>query len=104
MYMNSSYIHNYAESTKHICKCTIISIIMILLFIISPLNKFTLITVIGRFIIILLLVYTILMNTYLASNFTISFIDGEWNPLKTNVLCSYVFTLFLLGLLIKVIL
>ncbi len=101
-------IHDYAESTKHICKCTIISIILILLFIISPLNKFTLMSVIGKFIIILLLVYTIFTNTYLASTFAtssnVSFIDGQWNPLKTNVLCSYVFTLFLSGLLIKVIL
>jgi hypothetical protein len=74
---------------------------------ITPLNTFILSSIFGKVIILSLLGYTLYYNTQqtnkIVNNFDIDLWNDNWNPLKTNVLCSYVFSIFLLGLFISVV-
>ena len=87
--------------------CLGLSVILIVLFIITPLNTFMLSSIFGKVIIMTLLGYTLYYNTQqtnkFVKNFNINIWNDNWGPLKTNVLCSYIFSLFLLGLIISVI-
>jgi len=75
----------------------------------TPLNNFFLSSIFGKIIIITLLGYTLYYNTQqtnkFVKNFDINILNenSNWDPLKTNVLCSYTFSLFLLVLIISVI-
>jgi hypothetical protein len=106
--MNSTItIEHFANTTKNICLTSTISIILILLFIVSPLRKILFISIIGKIGIIILLsvcLYIILNTTFKFINENeISFINSEWNELKSNLLCNYVFSFFLFVLLFYVI-
>jgi uncharacterized membrane protein len=104
--MNNS-VKDFADSTKNVCLCSTISIVLILIFIISPLNKILIASIIGKIGIIILLIATVFMiinNTY---NFTknngITMTNGSWDQLKSNIICNYIFAIFLLILLLFVI-
>ena len=100
---NTSLVMQYAKSTQNVCLCLSISALLIIIFILSPLNTFLLSSIFGKVIISFLLVYTIYYNlkqtNTFASSFNISFVENSWSPVKTNVLCSYIFTIFLFVLL-----
>ena len=104
--MNSNQhfsLNTFTDTTKRACTCSAASIFLIVLFIISPLSSFVITSIFIRVIILLLLAYTIYLNTqqtnYLrqASNLNLSNEVGL--QLNINIVCSYVFTLFI-GLLI----
>ena len=103
---HSQLIIEYAKSTKNVCMCLGIASILIILFILSPLNSFMLSSIFGKTIIMVLLVYMIYYNlkqtNTFSNNFNISFTDGNWHPIKTNIVCSYAFSAFLLVLLVSV--
>lgn len=106
----SSYntpIIEYAKSTQKVCMCLAISVFVIILFMMTPLKSFILSSIVGKIIIITLLGYTIYYNinqtNKVSNNYNISLMSGNWNELKTNVICSYIFTLFLLVLLLSVV-
>ena len=96
-------LNTFTDTTKKACTCSAASIFLIVLFIISPLSSFVITSIFIRIIILLLLAYTIYLNTqqtnYLrqASNLNLSNEVGL--QLNINIVCSYVFTLFI-GLLI----
>ena len=96
-------LNTFTDTTKKACTCSAASIFLIVLFIISPLSSFVITSIFIRVIILLLLAYTIYLNTqqsnYLrqASNLNLSNEVGL--QLNINIVCSYVFTLFI-GLLI----
>ncbi len=100
-------IIEFSKSTQNVCMCLGLSVILIVLFIITPLNTFMLSSIFGKVIIMTLLGYTLYYNTQqtnkFVKNFNINIWNDNWGPLKTNVLCSYIFSLFLLGLIISVI-
>lgn len=104
--MNNS-IEDFAKSTKNICLCSTLSIFLILVFIISPINKILMLSLIGKIGIIVLLMITIFLminNTYgFTQNNDISFLEGNWSQLKSNIVCNYIFSIFLLVLLLFVI-
>jgi hypothetical protein len=89
--------------------CLGLSVIFIILFMMTPLNTFLLSSIFGKVIILTLLGYTLYYNTQqtnkFVNNFNISIfnLNSNWDPLKTNVLCSYIFSLFLLVLILSVI-
>jgi hypothetical protein len=93
----------FTEITKKACTCSAISIFLIVLFIINPLSNFFLTTIFMKIIILLLLIYTLYLNSqqteYLrnASNYKLS--NEISSQLNINIVCSYVFTLFI-GMLI----
>ena len=103
----SNNVREYVDSSQSICMYSTISIVLILLFIISPINKFFLTSLFGKTVILVLLAYTLYYNVVLTNKFTnqlnIYLVDGTWNSIKTNVTCSYIFSLFLFVLFLSVI-
>ncbi len=104
--MNSSEhfsLTTFTESTKKVCTCSAMSIFLIVLFIISPLSRFFITSIFMRMIILLLLAYTIYLNsqqtTYLRNASQMKLTNEISTQLNINIMCSFVFTLFI-GLLI----
>lgn len=104
--MSSTLILNYANNTKNICLCLAISMFLIILFMMTPLNSFLLTSFLGKTIILVLLGYIIYNNTYytnkFSNDFNISLTTGKWNQGKTNVFCGHLFSIFTLLLFISV--
>ena len=73
------------------------------LFILSPLSSFFLTSVFMRIIIIILLIYTLYLNsqqtTYLRNASQLKITNEISTQLNINIICSYIFTLFI-GLLV----
>ena len=107
MTSSSTMVVEFAKSTQNVCMCLGISIVFIILFIMTPLNSFLLSSIFGKVIILTLLGYTLYYNVIqtnkFSNNFNISLTDGNWDVLKTNIVCSYVFSAFLLVLMLSVI-
>jgi hypothetical protein len=103
---SSTMVVEYAKSTQNVCMCLGISIFLIILFMMTPLNSFMLSSIFGKVVIIALLGYTLYYNisqtNKFSKNFNISLTSGNWDELKTNITCSYIFSLFLLVLLLSV--
>ena len=93
----------FTSDTKKVCLCSATSIFLIIIFIISPLSNFFMTSLLMKIITVLILVYTIYLNnkqTLLLRDAS-SLINSEKlkAQLNLNVICSYVFTIFI-GLLI----
>lgn len=103
---HTQLIIEYAKSTKNICMCLGVASMLIILFILSPLNSFMISSIFGKAIILSLLGYMIYYNfkqtNIFSNNFNISLTSGNWNPIKTNVICGYVFSAFILILMVSV--
>jgi hypothetical protein len=103
---NSSLIIEYAKSTQNVCLCMSISAFLIILFMMTPLNSFVLSSIIGKLIILILLGYTIYYNitktNKFANSFNVDMMTDSWDPVKTNIACSYLFSGFLLILMLTV--
>ena len=95
--------NTFTDTTKRVCTCSSISIFLVVLFIISPLSRFFLTSIFMRIVILILLAYTIFLNTlqtdYLRNASTMKLSREVSSQLNINIICSYVFTLFI-GLLI----
>lgn len=93
----------FTETTKKVCTCSAISIFLIVLFIITPLSNFFLISLFMRIITIILLIYTLYLNNeqtnYLRNATQLNLSKEVSYQLNINIICSYVFTLFI-GLLV----
>ena len=106
---SSLMIIQFTKSTQNVCMCLGISVSLIILFIMTPLNSFLLSSIFGKVVILILLGYILYYNTLqtnkFANNFNINILNqnSDWNPIKTNILCSYVFSFFLLVLILSVI-
>jgi len=106
---SSLMIIEFSKATQNVCMCLGVSVMSIILFMMTPLNTFMLSSIFGKVIILILLGYTLYYNTQqtnkFVKNFNINLFykNENWNPLKTNVLCSYIFSIFLLVLIISVI-
>lgn len=102
-------IVEFSKSTQNVCMCLGLSMFFILLFMMTPLNSFMLSSIFGKVIILTLLGYTLYYNTRQTNKFVNNFNINIWNepftgnPLKTNVICSYVFSVFLLVLILSII-
>lgn len=93
----------FTDETKKVCTCSAISIFIIILFVISPLSNFFKTSVIMKLIALLLMGYTLFLNnsqTNLLRSAYLSTNTQEVNSqLNVNIICSYVFSIFI-GLLI----
>ena len=89
----------FTDSTKKICTCSAVSIFLIILFIISPLSNFFMTSILMKIIILIILAYTIYLNiiqtNYLRTATNVVNSENIMSQLNTNILCSYIFTLFL---------
>jgi len=92
----------FTDSTKKICTCSAVSIVLIILFIITPLSKFFITSSFMKIIILIILGYTMYLNTIQTKTLSsaTNFVKSElvMSQLNINIMCSYIFTLFL-GLL-----
>lgn len=88
------------DLSKKICICTYISIFIIILFIMSPLNNFVKTSAIMKVFTLIILGYTLYLsvhqNIFLQKNINTN--PKIVSQVNTNVICSYIFTLFLLAL------
>ena len=93
----------FTDVTKNICMCTAVSITIIIFFIISPLSVFFKTSLFMKIIAATILVYTMYLNnkqTNLLKNASLySSTEQVKSQLNINIMCSYIFTLFI-GLLI----
>jgi hypothetical protein len=93
----------FTDTTKHVCMCSSISIIIILLFVISPLHKVFIFSSIMRILAIVILLYTIYLSNQqtnlLRGALSTSTSQQIMSQLNMNILCSYIFTIFI-GLLL----
>jgi len=93
----------FTDITKNICMCTAVSIAIIVLFIITPLNQFIKTSVFMKLIALIILVYTIYLNSkqtnLLRDASSKSITEQIKSQLNINIMCSYVFTIFI-GLLV----
>lgn len=93
----------FTDETKKVCICSATSIFLIVLFIISPLSNFFATSLLMKILILVILIYTIYLNNNQTNQLRIasSVIDSERlkSQLNMNIICSYIFTLFI-GLLI----
>lgn len=93
----------FTETTKKVCTCSAASLILIILFIISPLSNLFLISPIMKVIILAILFYTMFLNikqtNYLRTTSDITMSNEVSSQMTMNIVCSYIFTLFI-GLLI----
>jgi hypothetical protein len=93
----------FTDSTKKVCMCSATSIFIIVLFIISPLSNLFKTSLFMKLIALILLIYTIYLNNHqtnlLRNASQANNSDKIKSQLNMNILCSYVFTLFL-GLLV----
>ena len=102
-------IMDFSKSTQNVCMCLGVSVIFIILFMLTPLNLFLLSSIFGKLLVITLLGYTLYYNTEQTNKFVnksgvnILHINESWNFIKTNILCSYIFSALLLVLIISVI-
>lgn len=97
----------FTDETKKVCLCTATSIVLIVLFIISPLSNFFTTSLFMKIIILLILVYTIYLNNKQTDSLREASLVIQSEKLKSqlnlNIICSYVFTLFISLLVIFVI-
>ena len=96
-------LNAFTDTTKKVCTCSAISIFLIVLFIVSPLSKYFIVSSIMKIITLILLFYTIYLNVYqteyLKKASSVNMSTEVSNQLTINIICSYIFTLFI-GLLI----
>lgn len=105
--MSTELIIEYAKSTQNVCICVSISMFLIVLFMMTPLNTFLLSSIFGKVIILALLGYTLYYNVSntnkFSNNVDVNVTSGIRNAVKTNIICSYTFSFFLLVLMFSVI-
>ena len=98
----STNLSIFTDSTKSICICTAASITIIILFVLSPLSNFFKTSSFMKIVSIVILGYTIYLNTiqtdYLRKASNSSNAENVKTQLNINIICSYIFTLFM-GLL-----
>ena len=92
-------INSSTDVTKKVCLCSFVSIVLIVLFIISPLNSFLMTSSLMKILILIILGYTIYLNSHQTNILGLSKNSYQTpeiqSQLSTNIICSYIFTLFL---------
>jgi hypothetical protein len=106
---SSLMIVEFSKSTENVCMCLGIAVLFIIIFMMTPLNSFILSSIFGKVAILTLLGYTLYYNTEQTnkfaqkSNINILNNNESWSPIKTNIMCSYIFSFFVLVLILSVI-
>ena len=105
---NNLNLDVFTNITKKVCMCSFVAMFLIILFIISPLSNFVKTSITMKIIIVILLIYTVYLNI-LQTNSLKNTNLSEKTPqvvsqFNMNIMCSYVFTFFLIiltGFVIK---
>jgi len=96
----------FTDETKKVCICSATSIFLIVIFIISPLSNFFKTSLLMKLLSLSILLYTIYLNNnqtnlliHASSQITSEKLKSQLN---LNIICSYVFTVFIVLLSIFV--
>jgi hypothetical protein len=105
---SSSYTFSkYSKDSKLISTCTTISLILLFIFVISPLSYFGKLSFIFKLIVFFILAFALYQNLNITYKFTkasnIYYLDGSWSDIKNNMICSYIYSFFIFILLITVV-
>jgi len=97
--INNSSIPIPLEITKKICLFSFLTVFLIILFIFTPMNQWISISILAKIFVLFLLGYIIFLSLQQTSILK-TFFSNNKNPslnqsLNTNILFSYIFTLFL---------
>jgi len=105
---NNLNLDVFTNITKKVCMCSFVAMFLIILFIISPLSNFVKTSITMKIIIVILLIYTVYLNilqTNSLKNTNLSEKSSQVvSQFNMNIMCSYVFTFFLIilaGFVIK---
>jgi hypothetical protein len=95
------------DITKKVCLCTFVTIILVILFILSPLSNFFKTSLFMKIVSLIILGYTIYLSIF-QTNLLKNMNHSSGNPqfgsqLNTNIICSYIFTFFLVVLFIFIV-
>ena len=94
-----SLVSSSMDITKRICLCTFVTIIIIILFVISPLSNFFKTSFLMKLIALALLGYSVYLNifqTNMLSNQSKHIENPQLSSqVNNNIICSYIFTMFL---------
>jgi len=97
----------FTDVTKKVCLCSFVSIFLIILFILSPLSNLIKTSAFMKIIIIILLIYTVYLNIIQTKSLQNANKKGKSSEIITqfnlNIICSYIYTVFLALLLFFVI-
>jgi len=97
----------FTNNTKNICMCSAISVFLIVLFVITPLSNFFKTSILMKIIALVILCYTIYLNnkqTELLKSASQNVVTNKVkSQLNMNIVCSYIFTMFIALLIIFVI-
>ena len=92
----------FTNVTKKVCMCSFTAMFLIILFILSPLSNLLKTSMVMKVIIIGILIYTIYLNNAQTNSLRNVNMTGKnvdiVSQFNMNIICGYVFTLFL-GLL-----
>ena len=92
----------FTEDTKNICICTAISIVVIILFVISPLSNFFKTSLFMKAIAMRIMIYILFLNynqtNILRAASSVAESEAIRSQLDANIMCSYIFSFFI-GLL-----
>ena len=97
----------FTDDTKKICSCSAISIFLIIAFVISPLSNFFKTSLFMKLFALIILAYTIYLILIQINN--LKGVTSTNKPehitaqINTNIICSYIFTIFLVILFISII-
>lgn len=98
--MSSIFIDEYSKSTQNCCICLAsVSLLILLVTLIKPskIGKMFIIIILG-----FMLIYNYNQTNKFATNMNINMYSFDLsNPLKINILCSYVFLLFVIFLMVS---
>lgn len=97
-------VDGYLKSTKNVCICTVIAIFLIIIFVLTPLKDIFLASVLSKTAILLILGYALFINYTNTQRISAgrSVFSGPLDNIKTNIICSHVFSLFILLLIFTI--
>lgn len=103
---SSQKIMEFGQSTKNVCMCVSLSIFLIVFVMMTPISSFMMSSMIGRGIILAILGYTlyysVMQTNKFSSHFNVSFLGGEWDHMKSNLICSWTLNIFIFMLFFSV--
>lgn len=103
---DTGFAQQCAETTKKICILTVVTAIMIVIFMFSPVSNLLVAASLGKVVILALLMYIIYVNVlqtvFCQQVFNVNFYDFNLNQAKLNTIGGHIFTITLIILLYSV--
>lgn len=97
-------INSYVNSCKTTCICTVVSIVLIFIFMLSPIKRFFFSSIIGKLSILVILGYAMVNNMKTTFAFSKVVLNGDMKTVKnTNLLCGAIFSVLLFFLFLSVV-